>query len=218
MKNGEFKLTNLSVANKTTLYIFTVVLVIFGFMQYDVTPKERFPEIVFPYFMVSTVHPGTSPADMENLITRPIEKHLKGIDGIKHINSNSIQDFSSIFIEFELTADEMQAYLDVRQAVDDARDVRVVAVQRVGELAHRDRPVGVEDAERADLWGREVELGRDGEEAATGGVEQLVHERPGLAGRRRPAARRARGCHRATYGTYTDKSLTTSSGSAARVS
>jgi len=121
MKKIEFKLTNLSVANKTTIYIFTVILVIFGFMQYDATPKERFPEIVFPYFMVSTINPGTSPADMENLITRPIEKHLKGIDGVKHINSNSIQDFSSIFIEFELTADEMQAYLDVRQAVDDAR-------------------------------------------------------------------------------------------------
>ena len=121
MKKIEFKLTNLSVANRTTIYIFTVILVIFGFMQYDATPKEKFPEIVFPYFMVSTLHPGTSPADMENLITRRIEKHLKGIDGIKHINSNSIQDFSSIFIEFELTADEMQAYLDVRQAVDDAR-------------------------------------------------------------------------------------------------
>ena len=121
MKKIEFKLTNLSVANRTTIYIFTVILVIFGFMQYDATPKESFPEIVFPYFMVSTIHPGTSPADMENLITRPIEKHLKGIDGVKHISSNSIQDFSSIFIEFELTADEMQAYLDVRQAVDDAR-------------------------------------------------------------------------------------------------
>ena len=121
MKHKEFKLTNLSVANKTTIFIFTMILVIFGFMQYDTTPKEKFPEIVFPYFMVSTIHPGTSPADMENLVTRPIEKHLKGIDGVKHINSNSIQDFSSIFIEFELTADEMQAYLDVRQAVDDAR-------------------------------------------------------------------------------------------------
>jgi len=121
MKHKEFKLTNLSVANKTTIYIFTMILVIFGFMQYDATPKEKFPEIVFPYFMVSTIHPGTSPADMENLITRPIEKHLKGIDGVKHISSNSIQDFSSIFIEFELTADEMQAYIDVRQAVDDAR-------------------------------------------------------------------------------------------------
>jgi multidrug efflux pump len=121
MKKREFKLTNLSVANKTTIYIFIVILVVFGFLQYDATPKENFPEIVFPYFMVSTIHPGTSPADMENLITRPIEKNLKGIDGVKHISSNSIQDFSSIFIEFELTADEMQAYLDVRQAVDDAR-------------------------------------------------------------------------------------------------
>jgi len=121
MKKIEFKLTNLSVANKTTIYIFTAILVIFGFMQYDATPKERFPEIIFPYFMVSTIHPGTAPADMENLITRPIEKQLKGIDGVKHINSNSIQDFSSIFIEFELNVDEMQAYLDVRQAVDDAR-------------------------------------------------------------------------------------------------
>jgi len=121
MKFKEFKLTNLSVKNLTTVYIFTVVLIIFGFMQYNTTPKEQFPEIVFPYFMVSTIHPGTSPADMENLVTRPIEKQLKGINGIKHINSNSIQDFSSIFIEFELTADEMQAYLDVRQAVDDAR-------------------------------------------------------------------------------------------------
>ena len=58
MKFREFKLTNLSVANKTTIYIFTVILVIFGFMQYDATPKEKFPEIVFPYFMVSTIHPG----------------------------------------------------------------------------------------------------------------------------------------------------------------
>ena len=121
MKFKEFKLTNLSIANRTTVYIFTVILVIFGIMQYNSTPKEKFPEIVFPYFMVGTIQPGTSPADMENLITRKLEKHLKGIDGVKKISSNSIQDLSSIFIEFETTADEMQAYLDVRQAVDDAR-------------------------------------------------------------------------------------------------
>jgi len=117
----EFKLTNMAVDNKTTVYIFTVILIIFGFMQYNTTPKEKMPEIVFPYFMIGTLHPGTSPADIENLITRPIEKQLKGINGVKHISSNSIQDFSSIFIEFEMTADETQAYLDVKQAVDEAR-------------------------------------------------------------------------------------------------
>jgi len=121
MKNREFILTNAAAENKTTVYIFLVLLTIFGILQYDATPKEEFPEIVFPFFVIATVHPGTSPAEMENLVTRPIEKHLKGIDGVEEINSKSIQDFSSIFIEFEIDADETQAYLDVKQAVDDAR-------------------------------------------------------------------------------------------------
>ncbi|MEJ2637138.1 MAG: efflux RND transporter permease subunit [Calditrichia bacterium] len=117
----DFKLSNLAVDNKTTIYIFTFILVIFGIMQYQSTPKEKFPDIVFPYFMITTVNPGTSPVDVENLITRPIEKELKGIDGIKHITSQSLQDYSVVVVEFEVTADETQAYLDVKQAVDDSR-------------------------------------------------------------------------------------------------
>lgn len=121
MKHKEFKPSNVAIANRTTVYVFTVLLVAFGILQYQATPKEKFPEIVFPYYMIGTIHPGTSPADVENLITRPIEKKLKGIDGVKEISSNSIQDYSSIFVEFEISADETQAYLDVKQAVDDAR-------------------------------------------------------------------------------------------------
>ncbi|MFZ2055182.1 MAG: efflux RND transporter permease subunit [Candidatus Aminicenantales bacterium] len=121
MADREFKPANLAISNRTSVYIFTVLLVIFGVMQYNAIPKEKFPEIVFPYFMISTIQPGTAPADVENLITRPIEKQLKGINGVKEISSNSIQDYSSIFIEFEISADETQAYLDVKQALDDAR-------------------------------------------------------------------------------------------------
>ena len=117
----EFKLSNLAVDNKTTIYIFTFILIIFGIMQYLSTPKEKFPDIVFPYFMITTLNPGTSPVDVENLITRPIEKELKGIDGIKHITSQSLQDYSLVVVEFEVSADETQAYLDVKQAVDDSR-------------------------------------------------------------------------------------------------
>ncbi len=121
MNYREFKPSSLAVDGRTTILIFTVLLVIFGVMQYEAIPKEEFPEIVFPYYMIGTIQPGTSPADIENLITRPIEKQLKGINGVKEISSNSIQDYSSIVIEFELTADETQAYLDIKQAVDDAR-------------------------------------------------------------------------------------------------
>lgn len=117
----EFKLSNKAIDSRKTVYIFTILLVLYGIIQYMSTPKEKFPEVVFPYFMITTLNPGTSPTDIENLITRPIEKELKGINGIKHINSQSLQDVSLIVVEFEVNADEMQAYLDVRQAVDDSR-------------------------------------------------------------------------------------------------
>ena len=45
MKFKEFKPTKLAISNRTTVYIFTVILVIFGVMQYNATPKEQFPEI-----------------------------------------------------------------------------------------------------------------------------------------------------------------------------
>jgi multidrug efflux pump subunit AcrB len=121
VKFKEFKISNIAIDKKATVYIFTVILVIFGIIQYVTTPKEMFPDVVFPYFMITTIHPGTSPADMENLVTRPIEKELKGLKGIKHIKSQSLQDFSIIIVEFEVTADEMQAYLDVKKAIDDSR-------------------------------------------------------------------------------------------------
>jgi len=117
----QFGLTNRAIENSTTIYTFIIILTLYGIMSYILTSKEKFPEIVFPYFMISTIQPGTSPADVENLITRPIEKELKGIDGIKHINSQSLQDVSLIIIEFDVTADEIQAYLDVKKAMDDAR-------------------------------------------------------------------------------------------------
>ncbi|MCD4745100.1 MAG: efflux RND transporter permease subunit [Bacteroidales bacterium] len=121
MKNREFKLTNFAVDNKLTIYFFTVILVIFGLIAYNSTPKESFPEVVFPYFSVSAIYPGTSPADMENLVTRLIEKQIKSVKGIKNINSNSIQDFSMIFIEFETNIDNKEAYQDIKEAVDKAK-------------------------------------------------------------------------------------------------
>jgi multidrug efflux pump len=116
-----FGLSNRAVDNKTTVYIFVILITLFGIMQYLSTPKEQFPEITFPYFLITTIQPGMSPLDVENLITRPIEKELKGINGIRHINSQSLQDVSLIVIEFDVNSDETQAYLDVKKAVDDSR-------------------------------------------------------------------------------------------------
>ena len=121
MKVREFKLTNLAIDNKTTIYFFTVILIVIGISSFKSTPKESFPEVVFPYFAISSIYPGTSPSDMENLVTRPIEKELRGINGIKTLSSKSLQDFSMIFIEFETNIDIDEAYNDVKEAVDKSK-------------------------------------------------------------------------------------------------
>lgn len=84
-------------------------------------PKALFPDIVMPTIMVQTVYPGNSPADIENLITRPIEKQIKSVKGIKNLNSTSVQDNSSIIVEFNTDVEVSTALQDVKDAVDKAK-------------------------------------------------------------------------------------------------
>jgi multidrug efflux pump subunit AcrB len=116
-----FRLTTLSLNNKNTVFLLTFVLALFGLISYIRLPKELFPDIVVPTVLVQTAYPGNSPADIENLITRPIEKEIDGIRGIKKITSQSLQDLSFITVEFNTGIDLNKALQDVKDAVDRAK-------------------------------------------------------------------------------------------------
>lgn len=116
----QFGLTNLALKNKNSVYMLILILLGFGFYSYTSMPKELFPDIVIPTVLVQTVYPGNPPLDMENLVTRPIEKELESIRGVKEISSTSSQDISSIVVEFNTGIDIKQAVLDVKDAVDKA--------------------------------------------------------------------------------------------------
>ena len=117
-KFKEFKPTSWAIDNKTSIYVLILILAVFGIISYQSIPKEQFPEIVIPTIIVSTIYPGTSPQDMENLVTRPLEKNIKSISGVKKISSNSIQDVSSIVIEFQTDIVVEDAKRKVKDAVD----------------------------------------------------------------------------------------------------
>ena len=84
-------------------------------------PKSLYPDIVMPTIMVQTVYPGNSPADIENLITRPLEKEIKSVKGLKKLTSNSVQDNSSVIVEFNTDIELKVALQDVKDAVDKAK-------------------------------------------------------------------------------------------------
>ena len=117
----EFGPTSWSIDNKTSIYILSIFISIAGIFSYNALPKEQFPDIVIPTIIVQTVYPGSSPKDIENLITKPLEKKIKSVSGVKKLKSNSIQDFSIITVEFDTDVKVDEAKQKVKDQVDKAK-------------------------------------------------------------------------------------------------
>ena len=122
-KFKEFKPTSWSISNKTSVYLVMLFVSLAGIYQFLTLPKEQFPDIVIPTIYVQTIYTGNSPKDIENLVTRPIEKQIKGITGakIKKFTSTSQQDFSAIIVEFDTKVKTEIALQKVKDAIDKAK-------------------------------------------------------------------------------------------------
>lgn len=117
----EFKLTTASLKNRTTVYFLTFLVVVIGILSYIQLPKDSYPEIEQPVVYIGTAYPGNAPIDMENLITRPIEKEINTISEVDNIKSTSVQDYSTIIVEFAAETDVQEALTKVKDAVDRAK-------------------------------------------------------------------------------------------------
>ncbi len=97
------------------------MLLVAGYIAYLNLPKENFPEISIPKIFVQTVYPGTSPGNMENLVTKQFEKQIRSTQGLKKVTSNSYQDFSIITTEFNSNVDIVVAKQRIKDAADEAK-------------------------------------------------------------------------------------------------
>ena len=113
----EFGITTFAIKNRTSVYVFTILMCIMGMIAYISMPRESYPEIVQPTVIVSLVYPGNSPKDIENLVTRPVEKQLNTINGIKKLSSTSMQDYAIIIVEFEADKNVDKALQEVKDKV-----------------------------------------------------------------------------------------------------
>lgn len=121
VKDKEFPLTSFSVKNRTTVYVLTFIIIILGVLSYVSLPKETFPEVKIPTIYVGTSYPGNSPKDIENLITRPIEKEINTIDNIDEMSSTSVQDYSTVVVKFTNDMETTEVLRKVKDAVDRAK-------------------------------------------------------------------------------------------------
>lgn len=101
---------------RTTLAIL-VLLLVSGMLTYRAIPKEANPDVVIPYIYVSIVHDGISPEDAERMLLRPMENELRGLSGIKQMESTASEGHGSVLIEFMAGMDPKAVLADVRDRV-----------------------------------------------------------------------------------------------------
>jgi multidrug efflux pump len=114
-------ISDTAVKKSTTVVVLALLLIIFGVYSYRVLPRESDPDITIPNVFISTDYRGVSPTDIETGITIEIEKKLKGLDGLKKVQSVSSEGLSVINVEFVTGTDIDKAVQDVKDKVDEAK-------------------------------------------------------------------------------------------------
>ena len=114
MKFARTLLTNHPLVN----ILFAVVLVM-GFLSFSQMPREQDPEINFNVVSINTFLPGASAADVEQLVTGPLEDALRNVQDIKFVASSSRESVSDIMVRFrELSESEFDKRVtDVRREI-----------------------------------------------------------------------------------------------------
>jgi len=117
----EFSLSSFAVNNATSIFLITFMILLFGLRSYNSMPKEMYPDASLPTIYINTPYFGNSAVEIENLITRPLEKEIEAINEIKNVNSSSVQDFSVIIAEFVTDVTMQEAVQKIKDAVDKAK-------------------------------------------------------------------------------------------------
>jgi len=114
-------LSDAAIDRRSTVFALMLIILIVGSYSYLVLPRESTPDITIPVVLVVTSHEGVASEDIENLITHPIERKLKGLKEVEEIRSVSAEGSSMITIEFQPQVDIDNAIQWVRDKVDQAK-------------------------------------------------------------------------------------------------
>ena len=100
----------------TTTMLMSLLLIL-GMMGFNKLSMDLFPDVDFPVVVVSTVYPGAAPAEVEELLSKPIEEVISSINGLDTIHSYSNEGVSTVVAQFHLEVDNKVASQDVREKV-----------------------------------------------------------------------------------------------------
>ena len=114
----------------TTCMIFLSMLLL-GAISSRLLPLEKFPGIEIPEVVVQVAYPNSTPAEVERLITRPLEEALATLSNVSRMRSTSTSDNAQILLQFEWGQDLRTKSIEAREKVDAIKHLLPADVDRV---------------------------------------------------------------------------------------
>ncbi|MFC1725140.1 efflux RND transporter permease subunit [candidate division KSB1 bacterium] len=112
------KIIEISIRRRVTIAMFTLAVILFGFVSFFRLKVNLLPELSYPTLTIRTEYSGAAPAEIENLISKPIEESVGVVKNVRQVSSISRSGQSDVLLEFEWGTDMDYAGLDVREKVD----------------------------------------------------------------------------------------------------
>ena len=115
------KLSEISIQRPVLATVMSLAIILFGVIAFLRLPVREYPDVDPPIVSITTFYRGASPSVVETEITDVLEEQLATLEGVKTIESSSLEQGSTIAVEFELSRDIEEATNDVRDRVSRVR-------------------------------------------------------------------------------------------------
>ncbi len=114
-------LSAIAVRRPVFTVMFTAGVLVLGLVGFIRLGTDLFPDVTFPVVTVNIVYPGAGPAEVETLVTKPVEDAIVGLNGIDRVRTYSREGLSTTIVIFKLGVDVPNAATEVRERIAQAR-------------------------------------------------------------------------------------------------
>ena len=125
------KHTELALRRPVTTVVLFVALALTGLIASRLLPLEKFPDIEFPGIFIEIPYDGSTPEEVERLITRPVEEALATLSGVERMFSSSSENRAQVFLQFGWDQEMGARGIEARAKVDGIRHTLPADVRRI---------------------------------------------------------------------------------------
>jgi HAE1 family hydrophobic/amphiphilic exporter-1 len=108
------KLYDIAINRPIFITCVVLVMLVVGAFCFKALPLDQYPDMTFPMVSIVTNYPGAGPAEIETLVTKPIEEEVSSVSGMKRLTSNSMEGVSQVMAEFTFDTDIKYAEQRIR--------------------------------------------------------------------------------------------------------